>query len=291
MKTSCPSSGQPQPIRANVAVNSLNKARVTLLFVAALAMLCVYSKAHAQAVSAEPSQLARADTGALPSEPAASEGAFWQGAIVGGGVITIAIFVCGLIFRERGLYATLLPGSARPKNSVQQNSLHERQDLFDLFVNDTSYRFSHDLTVSQVMSAHPITVPPNMRASRVVETMKQHHVRHLLVCGRGKKLLGIISNRDLAKSHAKTAAELMTRDPVTTAPSQCINPAISQMIDRQILFLPVTAGDTVVGVLTSTDLLIALQCVVRALQCHSEHDGPTSGSEAEAEPIPEPIAT
>lgn len=45
-----------------------------------------------------------------------------------------------------------------------------------------------------------------------------------------------------------------------------VSPAITLLVRRRISSLPVVAGEELVGVLTTTDLMMALQCALHALQ-------------------------
>ena len=80
-----------------------------------------------------------------------------------------------------------------------------------------------------------------------------------------QKLVGIISDRDLAKTNAKTAADLMTADPLSVEPDTLINPAITLLVQKRISCLPVVKNQHLMGVLTTTDLMMALQCTLQVL--------------------------
>jgi signal-transduction protein with cAMP-binding, CBS, and nucleotidyltransferase domain len=95
--------------------------------------------------------------------------------------------------------------------------------------------------------------------------MAERQCRHLLVLGHGC-LEGIISDRDLSVRRGQTARDLMTRDPATVDPSTTVFDAVSQMLARHISCLPVVEGGRVAGVITTTDLLMALQCTARLLE-------------------------
>ena len=45
--------------------------------------------------------------------------------------------------------------------------------------------------------------------------MTDRRMHHLLVCGRGGELLGVISDRDLPPTHSATAQQVMSYPPLT----------------------------------------------------------------------------
>jgi acetoin utilization protein AcuB len=127
----------------------------------------------------------------------------------------------------------------------------KRHEILGILAADTEMLFETGMRVQHVMSVHVTSVEPARAASSVQGLMREHDIRHVLVCERGQQLIGIISDRDLKKP-GRTARDLMTPSPITTQPSALISPAITQMIQRRISCLPVVLGDRVVGVLTST---------------------------------------
>jgi CBS domain-containing protein len=60
-------------------------------------------------------------------------------------------------------------------------------------------------TVREVMTPHPICVPPEMRVSDAVLIMIERGFRHLPIVGPGKKILGVFSVRDALPREVGTA--------------------------------------------------------------------------------------
>jgi CBS domain-containing protein len=103
------------------------------------------------------------------------------------------------------------------------------------------------------------------------EVMKQRGVRHLLVRDDAARLIGIVSDRDLRLIQPSrawqepadvdlglwslTIEQSMTRDIVVTSPEATLADAAALMLDKRIGALPVVANDTVVGIISETDLL------------------------------------
>jgi CBS domain-containing protein len=109
-------------------------------------------------------------------------------------------------------------------------------------------------------------------------------LRHLLVVNEADQLVGVLSDRDLSKSGGRTAQDVMTAEPMTVTPDMPNSPAITTLITKHISSLPVVEAGKLVGVLTRTDLMLSLQCVLQALQragaSQPPADAPTSAAEA-----------
>jgi CBS domain-containing protein len=152
-----------------------------------------------------------------------------------------------------------------PGEAVATNPLFlKRQNILRIISADMQVLLESRLEVRHLMSKRLTTVGPRDSFKAILETMTTQKLRHLLVCEK-EKLVGIISDRDLHKPNAQTAADLMTRNPYCVEPESAIVPAITQLMNKRISCLPVTSDGELVGVLTTTDLMMALQCTLQVL--------------------------
>ncbi len=142
----------------------------------------------------------------------------------------------------------------------------KRQQIFKTLSNNLHVLLGSKIEVRHLMSDRITTVSPELSADEVRELMHEQHIRHLLVVDQQEKLVGIISDRDLTNDQAATAAELMTANPRSIEVDSLVNPAITQMVKRRISALPVLSDGKLCGVLTTTDLMMALQCCLQVLQ-------------------------
>ncbi len=142
----------------------------------------------------------------------------------------------------------------------------KRQQILRLLKNDMSAVFEGRITAGHIMSRRLSTVAPTATIDEVRHLMKTQKIRHMLVRGGAGELLGIISDRNVRGSQDTTAAELMTADPLTIESSATLDPAVTLLIKRQMSCLPVVDAGKLVGLLTSTDLLMTLQCVSQTLK-------------------------
>lgn len=154
-----------------------------------------------------------------------------------------------------------LRGMIYDKRSILMSEMSEEID----------HVFEGSFEVYHLMSTNMKVVPPETPADEVRETMTENKMHHMLVCT-GRQLLGVISDRDLVKVHAKTASELMTPDPITVTPTNPLIPTVSTMINKRISCLPVAVDGELKGVLTRSDLLVAFQCTMQ-LMCKMQKEG------------------
>ena len=120
-----------------------------------------------------------------------------------------------------------------------------------------------DVTVADAMNSPVITVEPTMPLSQVIEMM--YETKHLgfPVVDRGS-LIGIIALADVHKvspidREAMQVQDVMTRNPTTLPPSAPLLDALRVMSGQDIGRIPVVAGDTLVGIVTRTDVLRVME--------------------------------
>lgn len=151
-----------------------------------------------------------------------------------------------------------------PQAELRNMLYGKRSMLLSEMTKDLRHVIEGDFEVSHLMSTSMKTCDTDTPADDVRKRMRDNNMHHLLVCD-GPKLVGVISDRDLTKSYAPRAFELMTRDPITVSPSHLLIPTISTMINKRISCLPVTEDGELKGVLTRLDMLVAFQCLLQAM--------------------------
>ena len=118
------------------------------------------------------------------------------------------------------------------------------------------------MRVQEVMTEKVRTVPVDTPAERAWSLMKTDGIHHLVVT-EGRRIVGVLSNRDGGRRSAGardpvTVQELMTKPVVTIAPDATIRQAANVMRGRTIGCLPVTRAGRLVGIVTTSDLLDAV---------------------------------
>lgn len=121
--------------------------------------------------------------------------------------------------------------------------------------------------VADVMVGKVATLSAYHGFDEAVRLMNDRHFRHCVVVDMQGKLCGVISDRDILRSMArspnsrsKSLDQIMTRNPVTVRRNTSILDAVSKILSKRINCLPVVDDDgSVCGIVTSTDLLKSYQ--------------------------------
>lgn len=117
------------------------------------------------------------------------------------------------------------------------------------------------ISVEHLMTSRVLSVLPETSRDEVAGAMESIRARHLIVCDGRDRLLGVISDRDLAGREGETAEDLMTPAAYSVRPDTSTAHALALMLRHDISCLPVVDGrEQLVGVLTTSDLLLALSC-------------------------------
>jgi CBS domain-containing protein/Flp pilus assembly pilin Flp len=159
-----------------------------------------------------------------------------------------------------------LPEEEKPAEipfSIQVALFEKRQHLFHGLLNDREGLWRDGIQVRHLMTADIQSVLPATPSQEVAEMVRAKGLRHLLVCDADKNLLGVISDRDLCSKRGCTARDLMSERTSTTTPDTPINQAITCMIQERISCLPVVEEGKLCGLITTTDMMLALQCTLQ----------------------------
>lgn len=125
--------------------------------------------------------------------------------------------------------------------------------------------------VRDIMSEKIVPISADERLSTVEDIMTLGGVRHMPVVRAGR-LVGVVSERDLLRAslsnltafgneqrraflQAVEIKRVMSTPPVVIDPDSTVEEAALVMAEKRIGCLPVLDGDTLVGMLTETDVL------------------------------------
>ena len=180
-----------------------------------------------------------------------------------GVVILVALVVAALrlLPSKRYKHVSATAGSfAEPKHVFVK-----RQHLLRILENDVSALFEGRLEVRHVMTRAPLTVSPTDSLETACELMDSKNVQHIVVADDNGLLIGMLSLHFALRSDAKTVGKAMMTEPVTVAPSALLNPTVTQMFSTGVSCVAVAAEGYCVGILTTADVQLTLQCTLALL--------------------------
>ena len=129
------------------------------------------------------------------------------------------------------------------------------------------------MRVTNLMTIHPLTVPPGMPVLEARRMMQDRLIRHLLVVEHDR-LVGIVTDRDIRSNMPSpatslsvwelnhllarlTVGEVMTKNVIVVEPDRPAAAAAALLLSEKIGALPVMEGDRLVGIVTETDFVRA----------------------------------
>ncbi len=124
--------------------------------------------------------------------------------------------------------------------------------------------------VANYMKHNPYTVGENALLATASQLMHMHQILHLPVVDNGRRLVGILSDRDVRSAvgfdrtlpDRLTVAETMTVDPVTIQADDTIEQAIEILTTNRFGALPVMRAGQLAGIITTKDVLRAFHEVL-----------------------------
>lgn len=130
------------------------------------------------------------------------------------------------------------------------------------------------MNVSDVMTLHPATISPEATLTQAIGILRELGCHHLPVISAEKHLIGILSAHDceqalsetldkpgpivnLTLANAVPVSMVMTPAPIIVEPDAPAHEAARLMLEHYIGCLPVMRGETLIGIITRSDLLTA----------------------------------
>jgi len=127
------------------------------------------------------------------------------------------------------------------------------------------------MIIERRMTRNPVTASPDMSVAEASALMKREKVHRLPVLDKDRKLVGIISEKDIlyaSPSPVSTLSihemayllsqlnvkKLMTRDVVTITKDTTVEEAARLMVDQDLSSLPVLEDGKLIGIVSKSDL-------------------------------------
>ncbi|MBZ4688152.1 MAG: acetoin utilization protein AcuB [Clostridia bacterium] len=127
------------------------------------------------------------------------------------------------------------------------------------------------MLVEEIMVTKVVTVKPETKLKTALEITRKNNIRHLPVVNKNKKLVGIVSDRDLRSASPSpvypgnesvleevTMKDIMQESLITVHPMDFIEEAARLLYEHKIGCLPVVRDNELVGIVTETDILRTL---------------------------------
>jgi CBS domain-containing protein len=128
------------------------------------------------------------------------------------------------------------------------------------------------MEVRGLMTYHVFTVGPDDDLQALYDLMASRHVRHVPVVDREGKVVGLVTERDLARSalgsqdelplsmqrevlRRRKIREIMATEVDTVEADEDLKAAAEMLIENKIGCLPVVDGRRLVGILTESDFV------------------------------------
>ena len=133
-------------------------------------------------------------------------------------------------------------------------------------------RFPRTPEVRDLMTGHVFALRATDDLEALYDLMDQHHIRHVPVVDRDGDLVGLVTQRDLARSvlgaqdvlplsvqqeilRRRSVREVMATEVETVEADTDLGSAAQMLLENKIGCLPVVEGDHLVGILTESDFV------------------------------------
>lgn len=114
------------------------------------------------------------------------------------------------------------------------------------------------MRLREIMKTRVESISANESAEAAANRMRSARIRHLVVQD-GKKIVGVISDRDIGRlgsfRQIETVEEVMSAPVVTASPDTTLMKAANLLRGRTIGCLPIMERGGLVGIVTITDVL------------------------------------
>jgi CBS domain-containing protein len=107
------------------------------------------------------------------------------------------------------------------------------------------------------------TLPPDATVAKAVKLLRQKRIGAVVVSPDGRKIVGILSERDIAHGldeHGArladlTVQQLMTTKIFTCSPSDSVEAVMQLMTDHRVRHVPVVKGGNLAGIVSIGDIV------------------------------------
>jgi CBS domain-containing protein len=122
------------------------------------------------------------------------------------------------------------------------------------------------MRLSEILREKParvVSLPPTAPVVQAATLMMIEGVGAIVICDERRRVVGVLSERDLvlglasqgAELVSMTVGELMSMDPPTAAPGDAVRDVMRTMTERRARHIPVLDGGELTGMISIGDVL------------------------------------
>lgn len=160
------------------------------------------------------------------------------------------------------------------RNSIYS---HVREEWIKLFEGDAQIR--------PYMSTDVFSVRPSLPTGECLHLLQNNGYHHVMVTHKDGRMAGVVSKKDLKTKTGDTVADVMTSNPQVVEPDTRLGIALTKLLQHRISCLPVVKDGQLVGLLSKSDFLVVLQCLLLILNDQFGQATTNQKERAEAEAL------
>ncbi|HXG50651.1 MAG TPA: CBS domain-containing protein [candidate division Zixibacteria bacterium] len=112
---------------------------------------------------------------------------------------------------------------------------------------------ARDIMTKRVIAVKPLTPVKNL-----AKTLSEHRIGGVPVVDRNGKVVGVVSDRDLAARKGKQVKSIMSRRVIGVAEDTPVEQIAALMATRHLKRLPVLRGQKLAGIVSREDVIRAV---------------------------------
>ncbi len=128
------------------------------------------------------------------------------------------------------------------------------------------------MIVRDVMNKDVVATKPKVKIRDAVKIMNKFRIGSLIVLSEENKLVGIVTERDVLKSiengldpDADEVKDIMSKDVKVVMADDDLDVAVDAMTKYRIKKLPVVEDDSLVGIITASDIMVVEPKIIESI--------------------------
>ena len=128
------------------------------------------------------------------------------------------------------------------------------------------------MIVKDVMNKDVVATKPDVKIKDAVKIMNKLRIGSMIVLDEKNRIIGIMTERDIMKSiergmdpEINEVGDIMSKDVKTISSDADLAEAVSTMTTYKIKKLPVVDGGILVGILTTSDIVVVEPKIIESI--------------------------